>query len=169
MSRARYWNNLEHERARSRGRERGEYGRTWRRDNPEYMKRYNEAYRQAHPEYMREYREKNADKARERARAYAQSHPTERAIHEEKRRARKLQADGAFTHQEWEALCEYYGYCCLRCGGRVPEIKLTVDHVIPLSKGGSNSIDNIQPLCYSCNMSKRTKAIDYRVGWESRH
>jgi 5-methylcytosine-specific restriction endonuclease McrA len=40
---------------------------------------------------------------------------------------------------------------------------LTEDHVVPLSLGGSNDIDNIQPLCKSCNSSKRGRHIDYRL------
>lgn len=77
-----------------------------------------------------------------------------------KRRALKLSAKGSFTGEEFKALCEFYGNCCLCCGGNKP---LTVDHVIPLSKGGRNSIENIQPLCGSCNSSKGVKVIDYRV------
>jgi 5-methylcytosine-specific restriction endonuclease McrA len=64
-----------------------------------------------------------------------------------------------FTFEEWLALLEFYGHRCLRCGSRE---SLSVDHVIPLSLGGSNSIDNIQPLCERCNSLKSDTIADYR-------
>jgi 5-methylcytosine-specific restriction endonuclease McrA len=72
----------------------------------------------------------------------------------------------SFTVNEWRALQEQYNFTCLRCGRREPEIKLTADHVIPISKGGAGTIDNIQPLCKPCNSAKHDEEIDYRPDWE---
>ena len=78
------------------------------------------------------------------------------------RTARKKKADGKITAGEWKSLKERYNYNCLCCGRSEPEIILSLDHVIPLSKGGINTVDNAQPLCISCNSSKGNKTIDYR-------
>ena len=69
-------------------------------------------------------------------------------------------APGSFTFDEWYALCQKYEFRCLRCGEQ--NVKLTVDHVVPLSKGGSHWISNLQPLCGPCNSSKGVKDTDYR-------
>jgi 5-methylcytosine-specific restriction endonuclease McrA len=66
-----------------------------------------------------------------------------------------------FTLEEWLALVEFYGHRCLRCGTTE---RLSVDHVVPLSLGGSNAIDNIQPLCEMCNSLKSDTIADYRAG-----
>lgn len=80
------------------------------------------------------------------------------------RRSRILGIGGKVTSREWRRLKAHYNYTCLRCRKREPDIKLCADHVIPLSLGGSNTINNIQPLCVSCNSIKRTKTTDYRIG-----
>jgi len=70
------------------------------------------------------------------------------------RRALRKNAEGSFTLEEWGDLKEKCDYVCQKCGKKEPEIKLTIDHIIPLSKGGSNYISNIQPLCGTCNTKK---------------
>lgn len=76
-----------------------------------------------------------------------------------RRRARIRQLTVHFTAAEWRAVCDKYGNQCLKCGkvGR-----LTPDHIVPISRGGSNAIENIQPLCLACNMHKSAKTADYR-------
>lgn len=83
-----------------------------------------------------------------------------RLSHNAKRRAMLQSANGSFTFIEFLDLCKKYNFNCLRCGKKFN--KLAADHVVPLSKGGSNTIENIQPLCKSCNSKKRDKIIDYR-------
>lgn len=55
-------------------------------------------------------------------------------------------------------MIETYSRACLACGK--PEV--TIDHIVPVSAGGTNAIGNVQPLCGYCNTSKGTKTIDYR-------
>ena len=73
-------------------------------------------------------------------------------------RAQQLGSEGFISSEEWNNLLEKYGHHCLSCDD--PDV--TMDHIIPLQLGGRHHIQNIQPLCRSCNTSKGTRYIDYR-------
>lgn len=81
--------------------------------------------------------------------------------HNRQRRLRKLGNGGSHTLGEWETLKAQYNWTCPACKRKEPEITLSLDHIVPLSKGGSDNIENIQPLCRSCNSKKQTKTIRY--------
>ena len=157
------------------------YDKNWRRNNPEKIRAYQQKWREENPDKIRiskkKWREKNPDKIRaynkeyqrkpedpdkksERNRNYWKENPEKKREYDRNRRARKQRAEGNFTSREFNQLCEQYDYRCLMCGKK--KAKLTADHVIPLVKGGVNTIDNIQPLCTRCNSSKNDKIRDYR-------
>lgn len=79
-----------------------------------------------------------------------------------KRRALEADSSGSFTKAEWKTLKQQYDNSCLACGLSEPDVELVPDHIVPLVRGGTSFISNIQPLCRYCNGSKFTKVIDYR-------
>lgn len=84
-------------------------------------------------------------------RKYVKNNP-ERIAHLKARRyALEKGAIGSHSFEEWSELKSSYGNVCAFCGSNE---QLTKDHIIPLSKGGSDYIENIQPLCRSCNSRK---------------
>lgn len=115
---------------------------------------------------VKAYRDANIDRVRAHNRARNKrrylENPAERKVYSHRRRARMKNLNKNFTAQEWRDLCTQYNHTCLCCGKQEPEIKLSVDHVVPIARGGSNEITNIQPLCLTCNLQKSTKTIDYR-------
>lgn len=108
----------------------------------------------------KEYRTRNSAKVKLYSKEYQKRNLAKFAQYARNRRALCAGAEGSFTATEFRALCEQYSWKCLACGKHTK--KLTADHVQPLSRGGSNLIDNIQPLCSRCNSSKHAKHIDYR-------
>lgn len=146
-----------------------QHDQQWRNDNRTmlverqraYEERHRERVRARHRETMRAYRK--SGKGKEDVKRWKQKNPgkvrVQAVIDPHRRRARKRASGGSFSRKEWLALCEYYGSICLCCGQATV---LTVDHVVPLSKGGRNDITNIQPLCSDCNNKKGATAIDYR-------
>lgn len=134
--------------------------RKWRRANPEKEREYKEKYwtvpgrREKAREYYKEYYRKNKERKKQYTRQWKKNNP-EKCRHQWRvKRIRKKNAKGNHTLEEWQDLKKKFNYTCPHCGRKEPEIKLTEDHIIPLSKGGTDYIKNIQPLCGSCNKKK---------------
>lgn len=141
-----------------------DYGKDYYQDNKEIIKE-REAERQKNNldkfrGYNRKYREKHPERARDRLHRWYEDNKDRVYAKKQKRRAKEAGNGGSYTAKEWKALCKQYDNCCLACGEKG---KLTPDHVIPIVRGGTSDISNIQPLCITCNKRKHTKTTDYRT------
>lgn len=116
----------------------------------EYMKRYLVTYQKS-PEY------------RERERKYAQEyrklHPDKNAEYSAKYRATTKEHGGEITDEDIRECLEFFNYECAYSG--VPlSSEYQTDHVIPVSKGGTNTIHNIVPCLPVINLRKSSKDLD---------
>lgn len=66
-----------------------------------------------------------------------------------------------FPLDHWIELVSRFNGWCPYCGEYTE--KLTVDHVVPISAGGTNTIENLIPCCSSCNSKKGAKLLDQFV------
>jgi hypothetical protein len=137
-------------------------------ENKEAVSAWHRAYRERNKEarnaYSREYREKNKEALNARSREYAKNN---RDKHNEANRRRKARraGNGFEKYTEVEAL-ELYGIDChlcmepidmdapRNCRGEGWERGLHFDHVISLSNGGPDNLENIRPSHAVCNLRK---------------
>lgn len=109
--------------------------REYRKRDPERAKKVREAYRARHPELVRQRERENT----QRRRALMKRSSPETA---------------AFMAKMLKEPCAY-------CGATE---NITVDHVVPLSRGGRHEISNLAPACLTCNCSKGTKSVEQWLG-----
>lgn len=158
--------------------------RAWREANPERVKELNRAsylrrldkirayYAKSHKrihayyhknrdrilQYGRKYRSENPERMQELNAAWHKANPVKRRVYTERRRTRKLNAEGSHSVSDIQTLYEKQAGKCFYCGKDVGDA-YHVDHVVPLARGGSNSPDNLVIACPHCNLSKSDKLV----------
>ena len=132
----------------------------WRKANPERARRAVREWVQKFPE-----RKKESDKNWAKANIETVRSNSRRSHH--RRRARKIK-NGFQIYTERQVL-DLYGTCCHICNQAIDlsaprsckqigwENGLQLDHVIPIARGGSDSLDNVRPSQGLCNIKKGAK------------
>lgn len=130
----------------------------WKKRNEQRVKTNRMAYR-ARPENIERERQNKkawllANVGRVRQQAIIDAH---------RRRIRKQGCSGDCTYKQAMLRVEYHGWRCLYCKKILTLSTLTLDHLIPITRGGSNWPSNIAPACKSCNSKKRTRTYSEYV------
>lgn len=118
------------------------------------------AWRKANPEKARKHKadsqKRNRKSANERTKRWAKRNPDKVLAGVHRRRARKLKNGGSYTQADIDLQLRSQKGRCWHCGKPLSEDQ-TIDHLIPLSRGGSNAPRNIVITHLRCNLSKGAK------------
>lgn len=157
------------------------YMAAWYAAHPGYERQKSQEWRAANPDRARELalqayhrnhgkkkasRDANREALRARGRAWRLAHLEQDAAKSRRRFARKRGATGSHTLTQFRALCEQKGWLCTYCGCSLTKRTVTEDHMVPITRGGSDDISNITPACVSCNSRKYTRTYDEFVSQE---
>lgn len=152
------------------------YGRWWHSQNPEqarqrkaksmrkWRERDPEGYKETIMRSCNNWRDENPDKAREVARNWVKRNYSKHKANVHKRRARLAQAEGAHTAEDLLQIFKDQDGKCTYCQCELGK-DYSVDHAIPLSRGGSNGPENIAITCLACNLRKNAKTAEEYIAY----
>lgn len=130
----------------------------------EKNKRYREIYKEnaeEERERLKKYREDNREWYVNWSRLWRKNNKTKTKIYKHRRRVLETSAQGCYTEEDIEKKRKEQNGFCWWCGNPFDEtqnrLMETIDHVIPLARGGTNEPSNIVLAHKSCNSSKGTK------------
>lgn len=124
-------------------------------------KLYVALHKEERKEYQSAYNAKHADKKSRASLEWQRANPekarlnSKRTIHKRRALLHGSQSPG-FTSAQWCQMVEHFGGRCAYCGGP----GTTIDHVVPISAGGRDEIQNVLPACKRCNASKGSRKLE---------
>jgi len=76
------------------------------------------------------------------------------------RRKALLRGGGHIDMRGFTEKCAELNWTCQLCGKQLSPQDVTMDHIVPISRGGTNDLYNLQPLCMSCNAKKGARTME---------
>ena len=142
----------------------------WRKNNPEKVNKQKERYKQRHPDADRlraaKYRENNREKYLQAKHRYYNNHREQIIIDANKRREKINNiSDGSITPDFLKELYWGQNRRCNYCGCKLTYKNRNLDHILPISRGGMNTSDNVHWVCVGCNSSKHNKTEEEWFQW----
>lgn len=107
-------------------------------------------------EYTRKWAEKNKDRRRFLLRRWQENNRDRVRYKNNERKARQRGADGSYSSEDIASMFSKQSGRCASCRKSI-KAGYHIDHIEPISRGGSNYPSNLQLLCQTCNLSKGAK------------
>ncbi len=133
--------------------------KAWRQNNPDKLKEYINRWKSNHPNWRQEYRNKNRQKIRDINSRYIKLHPEIKTRNSAVRRARINALDVHVTNNDLYDLMVWQQGLCFYCGAKLTDKNKTLEHVVPISKGGTNRAENCRWACEECNEYKKREYL----------
>ena len=139
------------------------YSKNYRLRNKEKIKQINREWYRNNKHKRAQYYKKNKDYILKRTAKRRKDNPLISRVYTHKYRQRKKLLKSNFTIDQWQQCLTHFNHQCAYCGSTE---SLEQEHVIPVSRGGHYTPDNIIPACRSCNASKNNKIMQ---DWFTQH
>lgn len=122
-------------------------------------KRYSGEKRDKWLEYQRIYNKEHIEEKRERDKKYNQSPQGQVSQFNAqcRRRQREENQGDGITSEQWKEMMDFFEWKCAYSGEPLTDKTRTIDHIVPVSKGGQHEIWNMVPMLKSYNSSKQDK------------
>ena len=117
---------------------------------------YRKANKQVTMQHNKIYYQENKDSIKERSRLYRNTLSGKVSKKNDNHKRRVQNNKGDVTTQQLLELQQSYK-SCYWCETSLKNVKVNIDHYIPLSKGGLHTLSNLVVSCSSCNMKKNAK------------
>lgn len=132
--------------------------RKWRvcKKTREKSREYSRRNAEKRNEYSRWYYKENKERILKRSARWRKRNQGYFIHKNRERRARLLNSKGGHTKKDVKNLLKSQRFKCINCRSCLRS-GYHVDHMYPLSKGGSNDVTNIQILCPTCNLRKSAR------------
>lgn len=136
--------------------ERKAYGHEYNAIHAERIRAYARRHYQENIDYYTQRNRRYVVENAEKCKIYRETHLEQRRAYNGKRRALKKASQGSFTPRQIQEQYQRQKGECYYCHKKVAK-DYHIEHIIPVSRGGSNDISNIVIACPTCNMRKQDK------------
>lgn len=138
------------------------YNREHKEEIIKYMKKYNEENKAKYKEYYKKYNKENKEAIAKQTKKYRKTPQGQVVMFniQGRRRQREEQQGNGITKDQWLEMMKFFDFKCAYSGITLNADTRSIDHIVPLAKGGAHEVWNCVPMYKNLNKSKKDSNIE---------